>query len=180
MNRRHVMIASVILTANSAAAVGQSASELTMNDYNASYQMILRLQPIGDELAHFITHPPFEGSNLAQSVQTQDCMISLVGTFENFQDRFSEISNLVGLSTKMKDAEDKEWVIKSLSIKLSGFLTNVPLWLRMIDITAQTSKCSQDGATLAKTPEIKRAFADVQRLVQSFSDRIGTKALQRR
>jgi hypothetical protein len=157
-------------------AFGQTSTDITMDDYNTFHQLLLRIRPIGFDLAGFITKPPAQ-AGAAAAVHTQECMIRLAGTYEDFSDQFSAMTTLVGLSAKMKDPQDRQLVIGVLGLNVSGFLSNTPLSTQMIDATTQTSNCSQDGATLAKAQEIKRLFKNAHGLTQILADRIGAKPL---
>ncbi|WP_316233341.1 hypothetical protein [Bradyrhizobium sp. SZCCHNPS2010] len=148
-----------------------------MEDYDLFHQMLLRMRPIGNDLAGFITRPP---GGLGAAVQTQECMIRLEGTFQDFDDRFSALTTLVALSARMKDADDQQLVTGVLRIDVTGFLNSTSISLRMIDLTTQHSGCSQDGATLAIAQEMKRTFKDAHALAQTFSDRVFPNAAGRR
>jgi hypothetical protein len=175
---KSVLSIAALFSVASNVALGQSGltNSTTMRDYDSFYQMVLRLRPIGFEIAKFITSPPAQFGSV-EAARTQECMIRLSATYESFSDQFSSVTKLIGLSAKMRDPDDQKLATDVLRVDLSGFLANTQPSLGMLEATTQTPKCAQDGATLAKASEIKRLFADATNMAQTLANRIGIKAL---
>jgi N-glycosylase/DNA lyase len=73
------------------------------------------------------------------------------------------------LILKMRMTSKKVTVL--LSVDARGFVEHVKFSQQMI--TATVSRCSQDGATVAKAQEISRVFKDASSLVQSIAEKVG-------
>ncbi|WP_354059454.1 hypothetical protein [Bradyrhizobium sp. RT6a] len=156
-------------------AIG-AANLVTLDEYNDLYRMGVKFRPVGFELASFMTRPPM-GNGLAAAVNTQECMIRLGGTFASFQDGLSHLATLVGLTANMVSHEDRVLAVAVTMNDISGFLAQSKTSQQMINATMQTSKCAQDGATTAKSQEIKRLISEGTALVQSLATRLGVKPI---
>jgi hypothetical protein len=84
------------------------------------------------------------------------------------QDTF--VCTLVGIAARMGDGKDESFVIALLLVNASGFLKQLEFHRRTINLTA--ARCSQDGATVAKSQEILRIYTDAASLVQSIIKKI--------
>ena len=71
----------------------------------------------------------------------------------------------------MTDSRDETFALAMLTIDARGFLANQENYRTMLNSTL--SKCSQDGATVAKGQEILRIYSDAASLVQSIVKKIG-------
>jgi hypothetical protein len=67
-------------------------------------------------------------------------------------------------------------VIRVLRIQANGFLKQLEFYRRTLKTTVD--RCSQDGATVAKSQEILRIYADTASLVQSIIKKIGASPQQ--
>ena len=134
------------------------------------HTVTLRMRPVDDDLAEFMKNPPMQ-AGLDAAVRTQNCIIQPAGTFSAVESAFNQIKTLIGLSARMVDPDDLFLVNGVLGLDVSGFLTRIKYYQSMLNSTV--SKCSQDGATVAKGQEITRIFREVTALVQSKATRMG-------
>jgi hypothetical protein len=62
-------------------------------------------------------------------------------------------------------------VLRLLSVEASGFLMQLEFHRHTMNLTVV--RCSQDGATVAKSQEILRIYGDAALLVQSLIKKLG-------
>lgn len=146
--RALVLLAWLVLPVKSAIA-----NVLSLADYDNFHQFDLRMRPLGEDLAALIIHPPMPRgappAGIEAAVRTQNCMIELAGNFDAFEAQLDKIGILVGLAAKMVDNADELLVIRLLSVEAWGFIEQLKSRQQMLNSTV--SKCSQDGATVAKS-----------------------------
>lgn len=99
-------------------------------------------------------------------------MIRLAGTYEDFLSRFRSLTTLIGLSARMVNDEDRRLTKAVIGLDVKGFLAGAGPSIAMINNT--TMKCSQDGATIAKSQEIQRVFNEAIGVVKVLAERLGT------
>ena len=164
-----VLLASLVLPAEAIANV------LSLADYEYFHNFRARMHSIGMDLAARITNPPGEPSPLNRPAieAAQECMLRLAGNFDAFGAKLDRVADLVGVASKMVDSGDELFVIAFLRLQASGFLEQLKLHQHMLTQTMTVSKCSQDGATVAKSQEIRRIYTDAGSLVQSIIKKIG-------
>ncbi|MCV0387556.1 MAG: hypothetical protein K5821_14235 [Nitrobacter sp.] len=156
-------------------ASGQtSPSDITLEDYERFNQLKLRIRPIGTEMVRYIRASPLH-QNLSETVRSKDCMIHLYEIFEGFEDKFGAITSLVGLAANMRDHEDRQLTTKVLNLHAREFLASAPLVMRIIDNRTKMSGCSQDGAVVAKSQEMKSTLKDIQMTLVPIAKRVGAK-----
>src|SRR4029077_11303638 len=110
---------------------------------------------------------------IGAALATQECMIRLAEMFDAFEARLDRVADLVGVASKMVDSQDELLVIALLKLHASSFLQQLKFHQHTLNLTLRTSKCSQDGATVAKSQEIRRIYTDAGSLVQSILKKIG-------
>ena len=143
-----------------------AANVFSLRDYDAFHELNVKMRPLGLDIAGFITKPPMpRGGGLADTVRTQDCMIVLAGNFDGLDVKLSSVGTLVGLAAQMIDQADELLVLRLLSNRATGFLEQLKYHQQTLEITA--TKCSSDGATVAKSQEIQRAYTEAGTLVRS-------------
>jgi hypothetical protein len=156
------------------------ANDFSVADYSRFHELDVRMRPVADDLAAFMMRLPMTGSTtkagVEAAVRTQDCMIRLAGDFDRVKANLDTVATLVALAAKMADQADEALVIRFLSLQAEGFLEVMKDYRTMLDATM--SRCSQDGATIAKGKEISRIWSDAASLVQSVAQKIAPRPLK--
>jgi hypothetical protein len=99
-------------------------------------------------------------------------MIRLIGNFEVVEAKVDTVGTLVGLAARMVDSTDEALLIRFLSTQVEGFPEQMKYYRQMLDQIVSESRCSQDGATVAKAQEISRIYSVAVSLVQSVAKKI--------
>jgi hypothetical protein len=153
--------------------------EFLRGPYERFHNLKGRIHPLSLDLAALITNPPGEPPlsvplnrpALEAALRTQNCMIRLAAYFDGFEAKLDRIADLVGVASKMADSQDELLVIAVLRLHASGFLDQLKFHQHVLNLTVRT--CSEDGATVAKSQEIRRIYTDAGSLVESIIKKIG-------
>ncbi len=164
--RALVLLALLVLCAKSA-----TANVLSVDDYS-NFQNLFdsRIRPLKHDLSALILRPP-AGFATQAGLETQNCIIRLALSLDGFTADLTTVWREAGLAGKMTDSRDETFALAMLTIDARGFLANQENYRTMLNSTL--SKCSQDGATVAKGQEILRIYSDAASLVQSIVKKIG-------
>jgi hypothetical protein len=174
---RSYIRALVLLTVLLLAMKSAIAGPLTIADYDSYYALSVRMRPIGDDFAAFMTHPPMPGGASPAGIEaarTQNCIIELAGNYDTNSAKLNTVGLLIGLAARMVDGSDELLVISLLRNEALTFLKSLKFYRQMLSST--TRKCYQDGATVAKSQELSRLYDDADTFVQSIVKKIGAEA----
>jgi hypothetical protein len=174
-NYIRALILSAFLVVPAQSAIANLFSPADWEGFHNLYQRTLA---INGDLATLIVNPPPSAApnnafreKLESAERTQGCLIELAGNFDAFVVELNHVGTLVGLAGKMADGRDELFVIRVLRSDASYLLAQLEFYRRRTNLTVV--KCSQEGATVAKSQEILRTYTDAASLMQSIIKKIG-------